>query len=67
MRNNHEFVTSFWRAAFESLPAAVRERYRFHMKSAERWELRLNAAVELLSRAKQGLARLFQTPARSAH
>ena len=67
MRNSHRFVTPFWRAAFESLPVSVRERYAFHMKAAERWELRLNAAVELISRAKQGLARLFQTPARSAH
>ena len=67
MRNSHGFVTPFWRAAFESLPAGVRERHAFHMKAAERWELRLNAAVEFFSRAKQGLARLFQTPARSAH
>lgn len=69
MRNSHEFVTPFWRAAFESLPEGVRERHALHMKAAERWELRLQGAVELFSRAKRSLARLFQTPprSRSAH
>ena len=67
MRN--PFVTSFWRAAFQSLPAAVRERHLLQLKAAERWELALDKAIETLSRAKKSLARLFQAPprSRSAH
>jgi hypothetical protein len=64
MRNR--LVTSFWQNALESLPAGLRSRYLHDIEAAERWELRLNAAVEICSRAKAAIARLFQTP-RSAH
>ena len=50
MRN--QLVTPFWKNALESLPAALRPRYASHIAAAERWELRLNAVVELWSRIK---------------
>ena len=55
--------TAFWKSAAASLPASVRERYMVDIEQAERWELRLEAAIEYFSRAK---AALFHTP-RSAH
>jgi hypothetical protein len=51
--------TRFWREAAAALPA----RYLRDLEQAERWELRLEAAIEYFSRAK---AALFHTP-RSAH
>jgi hypothetical protein len=67
MRN--QFVTSFWRAAFKSLPPAVRERHLLQLQAAERWELALDAAIWIFSRAGKSLGRLLQTPPRrrSAH
>ena len=67
MRNS--LHTPFWRAAYQSLPETVRQRYLAHIERAERWELALDAVIEALSRAKDTLARLFNTPAgsRSAH
>jgi hypothetical protein len=67
MRNTLQ--TPFWKAAYESLPEAVRQRYLGHVQRAERWELALDAAVRALSQAKSALARLFHAPAkpRSAH
>jgi len=64
-----ELVTPFWRAAFKSLPPAVRERHLLQLKAAERWELALDAAVEAFSRARKLLAGLFQAAprSRSAH
>lgn len=44
--------TAFWTRAANSLPSAVRERYLGHFEQAERWELALDAAVELFQRAK---------------
>ena len=44
MRNR--LVTSFWKNALESLPSGLRSRYLHDIEAAERWELRLNAAVE---------------------
>ena len=38
--------TAFWRNAADSLPASVRARYVGHFEDAERWELRLDAAIE---------------------
>jgi hypothetical protein len=64
MRNR--LVTPFWKAALESLPAAVRTRYLHDIEAAERWELRLNAAVERFMRAKSAFVRTFQAP-RGAH
>ena len=46
----HQFVTPFWRKAYASLPPSARHRHLFHMKAAERWELRLDSAIELWSR-----------------
>ena len=63
MRN--EFVTSFWQRAYESLPAGVRGQYLTQMKAAERWELSLQALIELGSRAKTAISKLFQTPSRA--
>ena len=67
MRNS--LHTPFWRAAYQSLPETVRQRYLAHIERAERWELALDAAVRALSQAKSALARLFHAPAkpRSAH
>ncbi len=67
MRN--EFLTSFWRAAFESLPASTQPRYALAMKAAERLQMALDGAIATLSRGKKSLARLLQTAprSRSAH
>jgi len=48
MRN--ELVTPFWKNALNSLPANLRPRYASYMAAAERWELRIDAVVELFSR-----------------
>jgi hypothetical protein len=63
--HNH-LVTPFWKNALQSLPAGVRQRHVLQLEAAERWELRLNALVEFVSRARQAFGRMFQTP-RSAH
>jgi hypothetical protein len=65
MRNN-ELVTPFWKNALESLPESLRARYAHDIAAAERWELRIDAIVERLTRAKSAFSRIFQTP-RSAH
>ena len=60
--------TVFWQNAARSLHPSARQRYIKHFELAERWELALDAALELWSRAKAALARLFQTPrARHGH
>jgi hypothetical protein len=63
MRN--EFVTPFWQRAYESLPAEVRAQYLTQIKAAERWELAVGDALQLWSRAKNAIVRLFQTPSRA--
>lgn len=63
MRN--EPVTPFWKNALDSMPASLRARYAHDIAAAERWELRIEALVELLARAKGALGRTFQP--RSAH
>jgi hypothetical protein len=60
-----EFVTSFWQRAYESLPAQVRGQYLTQMKAAEQWELALADALQLWSRAKNAVVKLFQTPSRA--
>ena len=40
MRNS--LHTPFWRAAYQSLPETVRQRYLAHIERAERWELALD-------------------------
>jgi len=59
--------TAFWQNAASSLHPSVRQRYLAEFEHAERWELALDAAVEVWSRAKAALARLFQTPPRARH
>lgn len=63
MRN--EFVTSFWQRAYERMPAGSREQYITQMLAAERWELALGDAIEIYSRAKNAILRLFQAPSRA--
>ncbi len=62
MRNR--LVTPFWRKAAASLPAPFRARYAGYFERAERWELALDAILEILSRAKSRVARTFHTPSR---
>lgn len=64
MRN--QFITPFWNNLYQSLPPHVREQYTNEMKAAERWELLIDAFVQLGSRARTALVRSFQT-LRSAH
>ena len=63
MRN--EFRTKFWQRAYDSLPSGVRGQYLTQMKAAESWELSLQALIELGSRAKTAISKLFQTPSRA--
>lgn len=66
MRN--ELLTPFWRQAYESLPAHARERYLDEIAAAERWELAIGDAIEVVSRLKGALQGLFHTPrARHGH
>jgi hypothetical protein len=67
MRNvkNADFVTPFWQRAYESLPTEVRAQYLTQIQAAERWELAVAGALQLWSRAKNAVARLFQAPSRA--
>jgi hypothetical protein len=58
MRNN--LVTPFWREAYASLPAHLRERYLGDFVAAERWELSLGSLIEAWTRAKNTTRALFQ-------
>ena len=58
MRKYSEFKTPFWRTASKSLP----RKYRSQLKSAESFELMLNAATELW---KSAADMLHHTPRRS--
>jgi hypothetical protein len=55
MRN--QIVTPFWKNALASLPASVRSRYAADIAAAERWELRIDAAVQGWTRARSAFAR----------
>jgi hypothetical protein len=55
MRN--EITTQFWKNALASLPASVRSRYAADIAAAERWELRIDAAVKRLTRARSAFTR----------
>jgi len=59
MRN--EIVTPFWKNALASLPASVRDRYAADIAAAERWELRIDAAVKGLTRARSAFSKTVQT------
>ena len=61
-----EFATAFWQKAYERLPAGVREQYLAQMKAAESWELTIAGLIEGVSRAKNAMLKLFQTP-KAAH
>jgi hypothetical protein len=63
MRN--EFVTPFWQRAYESLPAQLRGQYLTQMKAAESWELALNELIQVWSRAKNAIVKLFHAPSRA--
>jgi hypothetical protein len=62
---NEVFVTPFWQRAYESLPAQVRGQYLTQMKAAEGWELALNELIQLWSRAKNAIVKLFHAPSRA--
>ena len=64
MRN--QLTTKFWKNALAQLPPEIRARHVHDFEAAERWELRLNALIEVWTQAKNALGRTFQTP-RSAH
>ena len=55
MRN--EIMTPFWRNALASLPASVRPRYAADIAAAERWELRVDAALKRWTRARTAFTR----------
>ena len=59
MRNHDQFVTPFWRKAYESLPAAIRGRYLTQIQAAERWELAIADLLEVWTRAKNASLRLI--------
>ena len=63
MRN--EFSTKFWQRAYESLPSGVRAQYLTQMKAAESWELSVQAIIELASRTKVAILKMFHTPSRA--
>ena len=58
MRN--QITTPFWKNALASLPASVRSRYAADIAAAERWELRIDAAVKGWTRARRALGRTTQ-------
>jgi hypothetical protein len=62
---HNQFVTNFWQRAYERMPAGAREHYLTQMQAAERWELALGNAIEIYSRAKNAILRLFQAPSRA--
>ncbi len=57
-----DFVTKFWQQAYDNLPASTRVQYLTHMKAAERWELAVDDVIEVWSRAKGAVVKLFHTP-----
>ncbi|HEX6296621.1 MAG TPA: hypothetical protein VFZ74_08565 [Burkholderiales bacterium] len=56
-----ELMTPFWREAYGSLPAQVRERYLSEFVAAERWELTIGSLIESWTRAKKATRDMFQT------
>ena len=61
-----EFATAFWQKAYDKLPDGVRGQYLSQMKAAESWELTIGALIEGVSRARNAMLKLFQTP-KGAH
>jgi hypothetical protein len=60
-----EFVTPFWQRAYDSLPQEVRGQYLTQIKAAERWELAIGDIIQAVSRAKNAIMKLVQTPSRA--
>ena len=60
-----EFSTAFWQRAYDSLPAQVRGQYLTQMKAAERWELAVGDVLQVWSRVKNAVLKLFQAPSRA--
>jgi hypothetical protein len=58
--------TTFWKNALASLPGSVRSRYLADIEQAERWELAIDGAIEMLARVKSAFARSPNAP-RGAH
>ena len=58
MRNS--LATPFWREAYASLPAHLRERYLGDFVAAERWELGLGSLIQAWTRAKNATRGLFR-------
>jgi hypothetical protein len=57
-----QFVTSFWQRAYEKMPENVRGQYLTQMQTAERWELFIGELIEIGSRAKNAVVKLFHSP-----
>jgi hypothetical protein len=53
--------TTTWREHAQSLPEHVRVRYGGYFETAERWELMLDALIELWTHARRGIEKVFQT------
>ena len=49
--------TAFWKKAAAQLPASVSARYLSQLEQAERWELALEGAIELVARIKNSFSR----------
>ncbi|HUQ73882.1 MAG TPA: hypothetical protein VM183_04080 [Burkholderiales bacterium] len=58
--------TPFWKKAAASLPASARARHIGAIEQAERFELALDGAFELMARVKAAFGSAFQRP-RTAH
>lgn len=57
-----QFVTAFWKRAYEKLPENVRGQYLTQMQAAEQWELSIGALIEFALRAKNAAVKLFHSP-----
>jgi ribosomal protein L31E len=61
VRMRNEINTPFWKNALESLPPSLRARYAHDIAAAERWELRIDAALKGLKRARTAFTKSLQT------
>lgn len=49
-KNREKFDTAFWQKAYDSLPPQARGRHARLLRAAERWELKLDAAIQAWTR-----------------
>lgn len=49
-KNREKFDTAFWQKAYDSLPPQARGRHARLLRAAERWELKLDAALQAWTR-----------------